>query len=340
MAAKKAHEVDAFLRRPDMGYAVYLVYGPNAGLVNERAGQIARSAVPDPSDPFQLIRMDGDEIASDPLRLADEANTIGLFGGKRAIWVKAGSRNLAPVVQPLLAAPPQDAVVVVEAGDLQGKNPLRTAVEAGRAGMALPCFADEIRDLANMLDVILRDARLGIAADAREALLDLLSGDRLLNRRELEKLVTYAAGQGTVTLQDVEAVMADAKAAVLDTVIDAIFLGQVEVLDRTLARLFAEGDDAGVTVGGALRHAITLHRARLALDAGQGMEAVERSARIFYKRKAAFQKQTSRWTAPALESVIGALREAQAQCRRNGLMGETLASRVFLTIATRVARAN
>ena len=92
------------------------------------------------------------------------------------------------------------------------------------------------------------DARLGIASDAREALLDLLSGDRLLNRRELEKLVTYAAGQGTVTLQDVEAVMADAKAAVLDTVIDAIFLGQVDVLDRTLARLFAEGDDAGVTI--------------------------------------------------------------------------------------------
>lgn len=339
MAAKKAHEVDAFLRRPDMGYAVYLVYGPNAGLVNERAGQIARSAVPDPADPFQLIRMDGDEIASDPLRLADEANTIGLFGGKRAIWLRAGSRNIAPVVQPVLASPPQDAVIVVEAGDLQGKNPLRVAVEAARSGMALPCFADEIRDLANMLDVALRDAKLGIAADAREALLEQLSGDRLLNRRELEKLATYATGQGSITLQDVEAVMADAKSAALDTVVDAVFLGQVDVLDRNLARLFAEGEDASMTIGGVLRHAITLHRARLALDKGQSPEAVERAARIFYKRKGAFQTQTSRWSATALESVIGGLREAQAQARRNGLMAETLASRVFLTIALRVARA-
>jgi DNA polymerase III subunit delta len=339
MASKKAHEVDGFLRRPDMGYAVYLVYGPNAGLVNERAGLIARSAVPDPNDPFQLIRMDGDEIASDPLRLADEANTIGLFGGKRAIWLRAGSRNLAPAVQPLLAMPPQDAVVVVEAGDLQNKNPLRTAVEAGRAGMALPCFADEIRDVANLIDVTLREARLGIASDAREALLELLSGDRLLNRRELEKLATYASGKSTVTLDDVEAVMADAKAAALDTVIDAVFLGQVDVLDRNLARLFAEGEDPGMTIGGALRHAMTLHRARIALDKGQNLETVERSARIFYKRKGAFQKQTSRWTAAGLEGVIGALREAQAQARRNGLMAETLASRVFLTIAARVARA-
>src|SRR4051812_48145223 len=128
MAARKSsRDVEAFLGRPDPAYPVLLLYGPNAGLAHERARQLARASVPDPEDPFQLIRMDGDEIAGDPMRLADEAHTLGLFGGRRAIWVTAGSRNLAPVLQPVLATPPSDAVIVVEAGDLSGRNPLRVA---------------------------------------------------------------------------------------------------------------------------------------------------------------------------------------------------------------------
>ncbi|MFO1150188.1 MAG: DNA polymerase III subunit delta [Alsobacter sp.] len=338
MASRKAHEVDAFLRRPEGGYAVYLVYGPNAGLANERARLLARGAVTNPDDPFQLVRLDGDEIAGDPLRLADEANTIGLFGGRRALWVRAGSRNLAPVLQPVLDHPPADAVIVVEAGDLQARNPVRAAVEASRAGMALPCYADEARDLAQIMESLLAEHRLGLDRDAREALLELLGPDRLLVRREIEKLAAYAAGAATVTLADVEAVMADAKAVAVDSLVDAVFLGQVEAVDRIAGRLFAEGEDPGVTVGAVLRHAMALHKGRTAMDSGAGLDAVERSARIFYKRKSAFQAQLKRWTANGLESAIGALREGQAQVRRQGAVAETLASRLFLTIALRVAR--
>jgi DNA polymerase-3 subunit delta len=338
MASRKANEVEAFLRRPDPAFAVLLVYGPNGGLVSERARQLAHAAVPDPGDPFQLIRMDGDDIAGDPLRLADEVNTVGLFGGRRALWIRAGSRNLAPLVAPVLSAPPTDATVVIEAGDLQQRNPLRAAVEAARAGMALPCFADEPREVASLVDAALSADRIAIDPAARDALLDLLGADRLMTRRELEKLSLFARGAGRVTLEDIEAVIADAKAVAIDTVVDAMFLGQPETVDRGLVRVFAEGDDAGVVIGAALRHAMLLHRSKTALDGGAPMETVERSARLFFKRKGAFQGQLRRWTAHGLESAVAALRDGQAQARRQGAMAETLASRLFLTIALRAAR--
>ena len=37
MAEKKAHEVDAWLARPDPKIAIVLIYGPDRGLVAERA---------------------------------------------------------------------------------------------------------------------------------------------------------------------------------------------------------------------------------------------------------------------------------------------------------------
>ena len=51
------------------------------------------------NDPFALVRLDGDALASDPARLVDEATTVPLFGGRRAIRVRAGSRNLASGVE-------------------------------------------------------------------------------------------------------------------------------------------------------------------------------------------------------------------------------------------------
>src|SRR5215211_3212354 len=96
MTALKAAQVDAFVAKPNPAQPVVLVYGADAGLVRERAEALVRGAVDDINDPFSLVRIEGDLVAGEPSRLVEEANTISLFGGRRAGWVKAGSRNLAP----------------------------------------------------------------------------------------------------------------------------------------------------------------------------------------------------------------------------------------------------
>src|SRR5439155_25317564 len=90
MVALKPAEADAYVARPDPARPIILVFGPDAGLVSERVDALVRSAVEDVNDPFALVRLDGDELAADPARLIDEANTVPLFGGRRAVRVKAG----------------------------------------------------------------------------------------------------------------------------------------------------------------------------------------------------------------------------------------------------------
>src|SRR3954469_23175293 len=117
MVALKSSEIELFVARPDPARAVVLVFGPDAGLVSERVDAIVRASVDDPSDPFSLVRLDGDAVASDPARLVDEATTVPLFGGGGGGPVRAGSRNIVPAVEAVLAAPLQDCRVVIEAGD-------------------------------------------------------------------------------------------------------------------------------------------------------------------------------------------------------------------------------
>src|SRR5712692_6989780 len=129
MVALKSSDVDAFVARPDGKRPTALVFGPDAGLVRERVDAIIRASVDDPRDPFALVRLDGDELASEPSRLIEEAHTMPLFGGRRAVHVKVGGRNFVSAVEPLLETPPVDCRIVIEAGDLRRNAPLRTICE-------------------------------------------------------------------------------------------------------------------------------------------------------------------------------------------------------------------
>src|ERR1700674_397117 len=182
VVALRGKDIDAFLARPDPGRPIILLYGPDSGLVRERAEALLASAVDDPNDPFSLVRLDGDELSAEPSRLVDEAMTVPLFGGCRAIRVRAGSRNFAGGIDALAETPLKDCRVVIEAGDMRPESPLRKACERARTAVAIGCYPDGERDLAKLIDDELGPSNLRIAPDARAALVALLGGDRQASR--------------------------------------------------------------------------------------------------------------------------------------------------------------
>src|SRR5262249_13589814 len=127
MVALKISEIETFLARPNR--PIVLIFGPDPGLVRQRAEALVRTSVEDPRDPCQLARLDGDDLSSEPARLLEEANTVPLFGGRRAVWIKAGARNFASALEALVAAPPPNCRIVIEAGDLKRNAPLRAVCE-------------------------------------------------------------------------------------------------------------------------------------------------------------------------------------------------------------------
>ena len=195
MVALKTADIDKFLARPDPARPVVLVYGPDAGLVSERVNALIKASVDDVNDPFSLVRLEAEDLSANPARLVEEAQTIPLFGGRRAVWAKAGSRNIAPSVEAVLALPSSECRVVIEAGDLRRNAPLRVVCERAKNAAALPCYADTERDLARLIDSEMREAELTLKPDARAMLIPLLGGDRAASRNELRKLALYARGK-------------------------------------------------------------------------------------------------------------------------------------------------
>lgn len=336
MVAIKPSDADAFVARPDPGRPVVLVFGPDAGLVGERAQAIVRASVDDPDDPFSLVRLEGDDLSANPLRLVEEANTIPLFGGRRAVWVRnLGRFNPVPALQALLAAPASDCRVVIEAGDLRKSAPLRTLIERAKPAAAIPCYADSERDLARLIDAEMKQAGLAIAPEARAALLPFLGGDRQASRNELRKLATYARGAGTVTLDDVLAVVADASALALDDVVDAAFAGRAPEVDLHFAKARAAGTAAGAIVGAALRQVAQLHRLRLGVEDGASASAAVEAARppVHFRRREAVETALRIWSAARLLRAMQQLSDAVLETRRQPALAEAIAHRALTAIA-------
>ena len=341
MVAIKSSDADAFVARPDPARPIVLLYGPDSGLVHERAEILIRASVDDPADAFSLIRIDGDDLSGQPYRLVEEANTIPMFGGRRAIWVKAGSRNIAPAVEAVIAAPSPDCRIVIEAGDLRKTSPLRSICERAKNAAAIGCYPDEERDIAKVVDDELNKAGLAISPDARSALMPFLGGDRQATRSELRKLTLYAHGQDRIGIEDVMAVVADASAVALDNVIDAAFAGRVADVETHFAKARAEGTAPGVIVGAALRQISSLHRLRIGVEDGQSIGGVVEGARppIHFRRKPMIDAALRAWTAAKLLEAMSSLADALLETRRQANLSDSIAHRAMMSIATAARKA-
>jgi DNA polymerase III subunit delta len=334
MVAVKSGDADRFINRPPPDVFLYLVFGNDAGLIAERSRTILSRAVDDPGDAFQLVRIAGDDLASDPLRLADEANAVPMFGGRKAIGVDSTARALAPAIEPLLKAPPSGCTIVFEAGALKRDHPLRKLFEQEPVAAAIECYPDGPREVARLIDSELASRELTIAPDAKELLLTFLGQDRLTTRSELDKLATYAHGEGRIEVAHVEAIVADASAMVLDKAIDGAFDGNFEAVETTTERLFQSGADVNMLLGSALRHATALHRARIARDGGASNDAG-----FYGPRRAVAEQQLRLWDASRLAKVVIMVGEAVGHARREPRLAPALAVRALWEVAS-VARAS
>ena len=342
MVAVKPADVDAFVARPDPARPVVLVFGPDAGLVGERVNAIVKAAVDDMNDPFALARLEGEAVIAEPTRLVEEAQTMPLFGGRRAVWVKVGGRNIAPAVEMLLAAPLAECRVVIEAGDLRRNAPLRTLCERAKNAAALPCYADSERDRARLIDDEMRTAGLTLTPEARALLIPLLGGDRAASRNEIRKLALYAYGRGQegkqVGVEDVTAVVSDASALALEDIVDAAFAGRPAELEAQLAKARTAGAGAGSLLFNAQRQLAQLHKWRTAIEDGAPFSLDAVQPPLHFRRKAAVDAALKAWSAARLTATMAELADAVLESRRRPALADTIAERALLTIATQGRR--
>lgn len=330
-------QLAGFLRQPPAEVRVALVYGPDRGLVAERAAALVRAVAEDPQDPFRVVTLVPGDLREVSSRLADEYAALSFGGGHRAVRLReAGNGETGAVESVLELEVEADALVIVEAGELGPRDRLRVLCEKHAAAATIACYTDSDSTLEALIQHSLREAGLAIDPDALAELAGRIGADRQVSRRELEKLALYMAGHGeAITLADVEAVIGDGSPLVLDDLIAAAAEGDLARVDRVYRRCLDMGQSPIGILRGLLRHLQRLHL--VAARIGQGARADEamRALRppVFGPNQARFRRQLGLWDAGRLAGALQRVWDAEIACKTTGSPAAALTGRCLMQIA-------
>lgn len=336
-----AREAERLLKNPDPTLQVFLVYGPDSGLVRERAELLTRHLVKDPDDPFTVTRLTEEDLKSEPSRLADSMAALSLMGDAPLVRLRL-SGDMAAVGTYLASLAKGDyraeARLVIEAGDLRKSSKLRKSAEDGPQFAAIACYADSARDLIRIAEDMFAAEKLELATDARAMLLPFLEGDRALARQEIEKLILFKglASQrsevpATIDRDDIAAISAAGADAALDQILDPTFLGQPGPTDRAYNRAL----EAGLNAVGLLR---MLQRRIDQFDtfhaSGGDASALARAgAPRFGPPADAFRDAAKRWRGRRLAQARQLAFETERAVKRSGAPIEALVGALLLRLA-------
>ncbi|WP_322895041.1 MULTISPECIES: DNA polymerase III subunit delta [unclassified Yoonia] len=307
----------AYLRKPDPGHAGLLIFGADPMRVaTKRQEAIAALVGPQGEEEMRLTRINAGDLRKDPALLDDAIKAQGFFPGHRVAFVEDATDGLSKLVDATLADwRAGDAQLVVTAGSLTAKSPLRKVFEGHRNAMAIGIYDDP----PNMNDIARAVTAAGLPQPGRDVMDALFTLANTLEpgdfRQTVEKVGLYKQGDNTpLTIADITANAPQSAEVDVDDVLDVVTAGQVDQLGPVLRGLYAQGVTPVMLCIGAMRHFRRLHV--VASDPGGPGSGVARlRPPVFGPRRDKIARQVSQWRRDRLEKALTALTDTDLQLR-------------------------
>lgn len=335
MVAIKANQADNFLRAIEPRITAILTYGPDAGLVAERAKDAAQKLASRDNPPGEILRIEDADLDSDPDRIHVELQTVAMFGGAKVIRTSASRKVTAAFLKPLLEPGALAGGLIVEAGNLRPDEALRKLFESSASAAAIPCFSDETRDIESLIREMLSAEGLQISPDALQMLVARLGADRALTRSEIGKLALYAHGSKRIEVDDVDAAVGDASELAIDAILLAASGGDGRRAVVELDRAVSSGESPQTVIVFLQRHFQRLHRLRGAIEGGKSFDEAARGMRppLHFKTRSLVEAQCRAWDTARLDRAIAAINRTAKDARLSSYLEATLAERLVLDLA-------
>ncbi len=335
MVAIKPQNAESFLKSLDRSISAVLFFGPDAGLILERAQALSKLVASRDTAPGEVLSFEDSDLEGDSDRLTVELQTMPMFGGRKIIRARTGRRITAALLKPLVEAGGLQGFLIVEAGELRPDDSLRSVFEKSPHAAAVACYGDSEDGLEAMAVRHLKAQGLAIAPDALALLVSRLGADRGLSRGEVEKLALYCQGKTDVESDDVDAIVGDASELRLDRIPEAAASGDASRAVQDAGRAVASGESAQSVLLAAQRYFLRLHRLRASIDQGRSPDEAVRGLRppVHFKAQAILASQARSWSGARLAVAVTEIGATVKACRQTGALEETLTERLLLKLA-------
>ena len=290
------------LDRPDPAVRFYLFYGPDDGQSRAHGERLLKGLE------AEKFAVSSQAAKSDPAILADEAGAIGLFGGKRAIWVEPAGDEITPAVEALLEGTAVESPVIAIAGGLRKTSSLVKLAEAHSQALAHISYELNERDSERLVHELAREEGLLLASGIAGRIAAAAGNERGIIAQELTKIALYA-GASTDRPVEIDRDALDEVGAGADgdwmRLGDLALAGDLDELSRELDHSATDAEPISV-VRALQRRLLMLAPIRSLVERGQRPHDAVTSAgkSVFFKEKELVARLVSLWDSKALARVI------------------------------------
>jgi len=341
--------VARFLDAPPDNLIGVLFFGPDRGLVKERAQAIISKWSNNPDDAFSSTVLTSDDLQSDPAKLAGEMVTLSIFGNTHLVRLRLDHERPGATISKLIRefdSRPETvaANLVIEAGDMTPRSAIRKAFEAAVHFAAIGCYPDTLSDIANLIRQELNAVNISIKPNALNLWVPRLEGDRAMARSEIEKMISYK-GAGlesgaVVTPEDIRIASAGALAGSLDDIVLSVMSGRVQDADSLIQRAFMTKIQSAIILRALQRHIQKLLEAKTLVSSGQTARGAMKSLRppVFPMQERMFLAQLNRWPERALAQVLSRSLEVEQRMKSAGAPAESLLGQLATKLSEYASR--
>ena len=286
---------------PDSGplHPAYLVAGPEMLRVLEAADAVRRMARAQGIGEREIFDVEGRDF--DWGNVEATFNAPSLFSARRLVELRLPSgkpgKDGEKAILGFCANPPPDVILLVTAGEwgkaLQGK----WSEAIGKIGLVAIAWAVKPHELAGWVESRLRAKGLRAEREAVQVLVERVEGNLLAAAQEIDKLALLA-GNDSITVQSMQALVADAARYDVFRLTDAMLDGQAAQVTRMLAGLRAEGDAVAGLMPMLVRELLRTAALARVQAAGGNLGAEMKSQGIWDARQAPFKRALQRHPNP------------------------------------------
>lgn len=313
-------DANAYFAKPDTTRTGVLIYGTDPMRVALKRQQVIAALIgPAGEEEMRLTRIAATDLRKDTALLNDALKAISFFPGPRVAFVEDANDLIAKTVLAALDDwQPDDATIIITAGNLKKTSKIRKAFEGHRNAYAAALF-DEPPTRAEIESDL---AKSGLTDIAPDAMTDLTTLSRQLGpgdfRQVLEKLSLYKLSDlGTLTSEDVAACAPATTEAALDDILNIVAEARPREIGPVMSKLKAQGTQPVGLCIGATRHFRALYTA--ASDPGGAAAGIARMRPpIFGPRRDRMLKQAQQWGVHRLETALTLLTDTDLQLRSAG----------------------
>lgn len=282
---------------------VFYFCGPDESGASDAAAKIAGML-----GEAEKVDLGGADLKRDPVRLADEARSVSLFGDKRVIHVRATGDDAHDAVETLLQSPVDGWPVIIVATSATDKSRIAKLLE-NRADALVGMFhPPDLKSVAGAVRTLADGMGLRMTDELAERIARSTALDTRMARSEIEKLVLYldASPQAprTVAAADLDEICAINEDDGMMPLVNAVLSGDSRRIPAELSRMREQGINPVGLVLAMERRAGQLVQLAGRLgergDVNAFMQQESDARRVFFRDRADLTQQLKRWRGPRL----------------------------------------